>query len=63
MALLLLALALVATFGGGDAAPEATTAVPIAVCSCPLFTAYLPPCHHHHYHTTSLSPPSSPMPK
>ena len=35
MALLLLALALVATFGGGDVAPDATTAVPVAVCSCP----------------------------
>ena len=31
MAVLLLALALVATFGGGDAAPDATTAVPVAV--------------------------------
>ena len=47
MALLLLALALVATLGGGDAAPDATTAVPIAVHMQP------PRSPHHHYTATA----------
>jgi hypothetical protein len=52
MALLLLALALVATLGGGDAAPDATTAVPIAV--------HMQPPRSPHHTTTPPPPPSPP---